>query len=41
MHAVLSTDKEKHDIKSTHVASRSQCKTDDSRKHLGIESSLP
>ena len=38
---VLPTDKEKHESKSTHVASRSQCKTGDSRKHLEIESSLP
>ena len=38
---VLPTDKEKHENESTHVASRSQCKTDDSRKHLEIESSLP
>ena len=36
---VSPTDSEKHE--STHVASRSQCKTEDSRKHLEIESSLP
>ena len=38
---VLPTDSEKHGSKSTHVASRSQCKTEDSRKHLENESSLP
>ena len=38
---VLPTDSEKHESKNTHVASRSQCKTEDSRKHLKIESSLP
>ena len=38
---VLPTDSEKHESKSTHVASRGQCKTEDSRKHLEIESSLP
>ena len=38
---VLPTDSEKHESESTHVASRSQCKTEDSRKHLEIESSLP
>ena len=38
---VLPTDSEKHASKSTHVASRSQCKTEDSRKHLEIEASLP
>ena len=37
---VLPTDSEKHESKSTHVVSRSQCRTEDSRKHL-IESSLP
>ena len=37
---VLPTDSEKHESKSTHVASRSKCKTEDSRKHLN-ESSLP
>ena len=30
---VFPTDSEKHESKSTHVASRSQCKTEDSRKH--------
>ena len=38
---VFPTDSEKHESKSMHVASRSQCKTEDSRKHLEIESSLP
>ena len=38
---VLPTDSEKEESKSTHVASRSQCKTEDSRKHLEIDSSLP
>ena len=38
---VLPTDSEKREHESTHVASRSQCKTEDSRKHLEIESSLP
>ena len=38
---VLPTDGEKHESESAHVASRSQCKTQDSRKHLEIESSLP
>ena len=38
---VLPTDSEKHESKSTHVASRSQCKTEDSSKHLEIGSSLP
>ena len=38
---VLPTDSEKRDNESTHVASRSQCKTEDSCKHLEIESSLP
>ena len=38
---VLLTDSKKHESKSTHVASRSQSKTEDSRKHLEIESSLP
>ena len=38
---VLPTDSEKHESKSVHVASRSLCKTEDSRKHLEIESSLP
>ena len=38
---VLPTDSEKRENESTHVASRSQCKTEDSRKHLEIESSLP
>ena len=38
---VLPTDREKHDNESVHVANRSQCKTEDSRKHLEIESSLP
>ena len=37
---VLPTDSEKRENESTHVASRSQCKTEDSRKHLEIESSL-
>ena len=37
----LPTDSEKRENESTHVASRSQCKTEDSRKHLEIESSLP
>ena len=32
---------EKRENESTHVASRSQCETEDSRKHLEIESSLP
>ena len=35
------TDSEKRENESTHVSSRSQCKTEDSRKHLEIESSLP
>ena len=38
---VFPTDSEIHESKRTHVASRSQCKTEDSRKHLEIESSLP
>ena len=38
---VLPTDSEKHESKSTHVASGSQCKIEDSRKLLEIESSLP
>ena len=38
---VFPTDSEKHESKSTHMASRSQCKTEDSRKHLDIEPSLP
>ena len=38
---VLTTDREKHESRSMHVASRSQCKTEDSHKHLEIESSLP
>ena len=38
---VLTADSEKHGSKNTHVASRSQCKTEDSRKHLETESSLP
>ena len=38
---VLPTDSEKHESKSTHVASRGQYKTEDSRKHLEIVSSLP
>ena len=38
---VLPTDREKYENESTHVASRSQCKTEDSHKHLEIESSLP
>ena len=38
---VLPTDREKYESESTHVASRSQCKTEDSRKHLETESSLP
>ena len=37
---VLPTDSEKHESKSTHVASRSQCKTEDSRKHLEIKWSM-
>ena len=37
---VLPTDSEKHENESTHVASRSQCKTEYSRKHLEIQSSL-
>ena len=38
---VFPTDREKHENESAHVANRSQCKTEDSRKHLKIESSLP
>ena len=38
---VFPTDSEKHESKSTHVASRSQCETEDSRKHSELESSLP
>ena len=38
---VLSTDSEKRESKRTHVANRSQRKTEDSRKHVEIESSLP
>ena len=38
---VLPTDSEKRENESTHVASCSQCKKEDSRKHLEIESSLP
>ena len=38
---VLPTDSEKRENESTHVASRSQCETEDSRRHLEIESSLP
>ena len=38
---VLPTDSEKRDNESTHVASRRQCKTQYSRKHLENESSLP
>ena len=38
---VLPTVSEKHEGKSTHVPSRSQCKTEDSHKHLETESSLP
>ena len=38
---VLPTNSEKREKESTHVASRSQCKTEDSPKHLEIESSLP
>ena len=37
----LPTDSEKRENESTQVASRSQCKTEDSREHLEIESSLP
>ena len=38
---VLPTDSEKRERKSTHVASRGQCKTEDSRNRLEIKSSLP
>ena len=38
---ILPTDREKHENESAHVANRSQCKTEDPRKHLEIESSLP
>ena len=38
---VLPTDSEKHENESTDVASRSLYKTEDSRNHLEIESSLP
>ena len=38
---VFPTDSEKLESKSAHVAYRSPCKTEDSRKHLEIESSLP
>ena len=38
---VFPTDREKHENESAHVVNRSQCKTEDSRKHLEIESSLP
>ena len=38
---VLPTDSEKREKERTHVASRSQRKTEDSRKHLETESSLP
>ena len=38
---VLPTDKEKHENESAHVANRSQCKTEDSRKHLENKSSVP
>ena len=37
---VLPIDSEKRENESTHVASRSPCKREDSRKHLEIESSL-
>ena len=37
---VFPTDREKHENASAHVVNRSQCKTEDSRKHLEIESSL-
>ena len=38
---VFPTDSEKCENEGTHVTSRSQCKTEDSRKNLEIESSLP
>ena len=38
---VFPTDSETHESKNTHVASRIQCKTEDSRKQLEIQSSLP
>ena len=38
---VFPTDREKYDSENMHVASRSQSKTEDPRKHLEIESSLP
>ena len=37
---MLVTESEKHENKRAQVASRSQCKKEDSRKHLEIESSL-
>ena len=38
---VFPTDREKYDSENMHVASRSQSKTEDPRKHLEIEFSLP
>ena len=38
---VLPTGREQHENESAHVANRSPCKTEDSRKLLEIESSLP
>ena len=38
---VVPTDREKHENEGAHVANRSQCKTEDSRKHLENESSVP
>ena len=38
---VFPTDKEEHENECAHVANCSQCKTEDSRKHLENESSVP